>query len=143
MLVFLVVTRGRPLAGAQEEDLTPTHPFEEPVPALPLELDEGPVMVTIEYFVDPGRREEFESIMAESRGARLRAGAVSWGLFEDLERPARFVEYFACDTWADYLRRFDRFTAADEELQARRHAFHVAEGRPRVSRFIARHPAVG
>ena len=52
--------------------------------------------------------------MAETRGARLRAGAVSWGLFEDLERPGRFVEYFVCDTWADYLRRFDRFTAADE-----------------------------
>src|SRR5439155_1628971 len=58
MLVALAFTRTRTLEGAQ--DHTPTHPFEEPVPALPLELDEGPVMVTIEYFVDPGRREEFE-----------------------------------------------------------------------------------
>jgi hypothetical protein len=77
--------------------------------------------------------------MAESRGSRLRAGAVSWGLFEDLERPARFVEYFACSSWVDYLRRFDRFTAADEALHKRRHAFHIAEGPPRISRFIARH----
>ena len=51
-----------------------------------------------------------------------------------------FVEYFACETWADYLRRFDRFTAADEELQKRRHSFHIAEGKPRLSRFLARHP---
>jgi MFS family permease len=138
MVAFLAVTRGRTLEGS--EDLTPTHPWEEPVPAIPLDLGEGPVMVTIEYLVEPARAKEFEAIMAESRGARLRAGAVSWGLFEDLERPARFVEYFACDTWADYLRRFDRFTAADEDLQRRRHAFHIAESPPRISRFVARHP---
>ena len=138
MIVVALATRGRTLEGTA--DLTPTHPFDEPVPALPIELGDGPVMVTIEYLVDPARRGEFEAIMAESRSGRLRAGAVSWGLFEDIERPARFVEYFACDSWADYLRRFDRFTAADEQLHQRRHAFHIAESAPRISRFIARHP---
>ena len=138
MLVVTLLTRRRTLEGTA--DHTPTHPFDEPVPALPIEPGDGPVMVTIEYLVDPARRGEFEAIMAESRSARLRAGAVSWGLFEDIERPARFVEYFACDSWADYLRRFDRFTAADEALHRRRHAFHIAESPPRISRFIARHP---
>ena len=138
MVVVTFLTRNTTLELAA--DLTPTHPFDEPVPALPIEVGDGPVMVTIEYLVEPARRAEFEAIMAESRSARLRAGAVSWGLFEDIERPARFVEYFACDTWADYLRRFDRFTAADKELHARRHAFHIAESPPRISRFIARHP---
>ena len=138
MLVTLAITRGRTLEGS--EDHTPTRPWEEPVPALPIALDDGPVMVTIEYHIDPARRAEFDEVMAESRGARLRAGAVSWGLFEDIERPGRFVEYFACDTWADYLRRFDRFTAADEALQQRRHAHHIAEGPPRISRYVARHP---
>jgi MFS family permease len=138
MLVALAFTRKRTLEGS--EDHTPTHPFDEPVAALPMNLDDGPIMVTVEYFVDPERRDEFDAIMRESRGARLRAGAVSWGLFEDVERPHRFVEYFACDTWADYLRRFDRFTAADQRLQERRHALHIAEGPPRISRFVARHP---
>jgi len=136
MVVFSLLIRRRTLELTG--DLTPTHPFDEPVPQLPIELGDGPIMVTIEYLVDPARRGEFEMIMAESRSARMRAGAVSWGLFEDVERPARFVEYFACDTWADYLRRFDRFTAADEELHARRHAFHIAESPPRISRFVAR-----
>jgi MFS family permease len=139
MLVASILTRARTLEGS--EDHTPTHPWDEPVPARPIELRDGPVMVTVEYFVDPARGTEFEAIMAESRGSRLRAGAVSWGLFEDLELPGRFVEYFACDTWVDYLRRFDRFTAADEVLQRRRHAFHIAEDPPRISRFIARHPS--
>src|SRR5689334_5745905 len=136
VIASLFIRRGRTLELTG--DLTPTHPFDEPVPQIPIELQDGPIMVTIEYLVDPARRTEFESIMAESRSARMRAGAVSWGLFEDVERPARFVEYFACDTWADYLRRFDRFTAADKELHARRHAFHIAESPPRISRFVAR-----
>ncbi|HST00309.1 MAG TPA: MFS transporter, partial [Usitatibacter sp.] len=120
MLIALVATWNRTLEGS--EDHTPTHPFEEPVPARPIDLYEGPVMVTIEYFIDPTRSAEFDTVMSETRGSRLRAGAVSWGLFEDLERPGRFVEYFVCDTWVDYLRRFDRFTAADEKLHERRHA---------------------
>jgi MFS family permease len=143
LLAALALTRGRVLEGPAEEDHTPTHPWDEPVPARPLEADEGPVMVTVEYQVDPARTGEFEAIMAETRSARLRHGAVSWGLFEDLERPGRFVEYFAAESWADYLRRFDRFTAADEALQARRHAFHLGGGKPAVSRFIARHPTAG
>ena len=140
LLVVTMLTRGRKLEGAAEEDLTPTHPFDEPVPARAIDVNEGPVMVMIEYHVDPTRSYEFDAIMAETRSSRLRAGAVSWGLFEDIESPGRYVEYFACDTWADYLRRFDRFTAADERLQARRHALHIAESRPRVTRYVAQHP---
>jgi len=140
LLLTVFFTRGRVLEGGPAEDLTPTHPWDEPVPAQPIEPDDGPVMVTLEYLIDLGRRTEFESIMAESRSARLRQGAVSWGLFEDLQRPGRFVEYFACSSWADYLRRFDRFTAQDERLQAMRHAFHTGGGPPAISRFIARHP---
>ena len=139
MLVALALTKHRTLEGS--EDHTPTHPFQEPVPARPVALDDGPVLVTIEYFIDAARGAEFDAVMAESRSARLRAGAVSWSLFEDLERPGRFVEYFVCDTWVDYLRRFDRFTAADEKLHERRHALHIAEGPPKISRHIARHPA--
>ena len=140
MLVGLFITRGRPLEGPEEQDHTPTHPFPEPVAAREMQPDEGPVMVTLEYQIDPARGPEFRSIMAESRGARLRNGALSWGLFEDVQHPGRYVEYFACETWADYLRQFDRFTAMDQQLQAMRYAFHLGDTPPRISRFIAQHP---
>ena len=140
LLIVTMLTRSRRLEGGAEEDLTPTHPWDEPVPARSIDVNEGPVMVTVEYFVDPARSYEFDAIMAETRSSRLRAGAVSWGLFEDIQLPGRYVEYFVCDTWADYLRRFDRFTAADQRLQERRHAFHIAEGKPRISRYVAQHP---
>jgi MFS family permease len=139
-LFALALTLHLALEGAGEEDHTPTHPWEEPVPAREMAPDVGPVMVTIEYLVDPARGEDFERLMGESRSMRLRNGAVSWGLFEDSQVPGRYVEYFACETWADYLRRFDRFTAADERNQAERYAFHRGPEPPRVARFIARHP---
>jgi MFS family permease len=140
LMVAIVATRTRVLEGEQEEDHTPTHPYEEPVPATPVNLDDGPVMVTLEYLIDPARCAEFESIMAETRSARMREGAVLWGLFEDIQHPGRFVEYFACDTWADYLRRFERFTAMDERLREMRLAFHLGDEPPRISRYVARHP---
>jgi MFS family permease len=140
LLVALLLTKHRVLEGPGDEDLTPTHPWQEPVPAREMRPDEGPVMITIEYLIDPARGPEFESIMAESRSARLRQGAVSWGLFEDSQLLGRYVEYFACDTWVDYLRRFDRFTAMDERIQEMRYAFHLGTEPPKISRFIAKHP---
>ena len=138
LLIGLGLTRHRTLEGS--EDLTPTHPFPEPVPADEIDPNDGPVMVTLEYVIDPSRKAEFESIMAESRSARLRQGAVSWGLFEDVQAPGHYLEYFACESWADYLRRFDRFTAQDERLQEMRFAFHLGTDPPRISRLIAKHP---
>jgi MFS family permease len=138
LLVGLALTYKRTLEG-ESEDLTPTHPFPEPVPAREVDPADGPVMITLEYKIDPARAAEFESIMAESRSARLRQGAMSWGLFEDVHQPGRYLEYFACASWADYLRRFDRFTAQDERLQDMRYAFHLGTEPPRISRLVAKH----
>jgi hypothetical protein len=139
LLIGLLLTHHRTLEGA--EDLTPTRPWQEPVPVKEIALNDGPVMITLEYLIDPAKGTEFEVLMAESRSARLRQGAVSWGLFEDVQVPGRYVEYFACDNWADYLRRFDRFTAQDERLQQMRYAFHLGTGPPKISRLIAKHPS--
>jgi len=141
-ILAAILTRTHVLEESGDEDHAPTRPYQEPVPSRAVELEEGPVMVTIEYLIDPARGREFEAVMARSRGARLRQGAVSWGLFEDVQAPGRFVEYFACDTWADYLRRFDRFTAGDQRMQEERYAFHTGAEPPKVARYIARHPSI-
>jgi hypothetical protein len=143
LLAVLFLTRGYKLDGVDDDDdLSPTRPFDEPVPSRAIDAEEGPVMVTIEYLIAPDRAREFEAIMSESRSARLRQGAVSWGLFEDIHQAGRFVEYFACSSWADYLRRFDRFTAADKRLHEQRHALHTGPQAPRISRYLARHPTL-
>ena len=120
-----------------EIDLTPARLLQEPVPAFPVEHQMGPVMVTIDYQIDPTRSDEFAAVMRESRANRLQKGALSWGLFHDTNKPGHYIEYFLDDSWADHLRRFDRFTAADAELRERRYSFHTGAEPPRVSRYIA------
>jgi MFS family permease len=136
-LLLLAATK-RFHAGPQAElDLSPARILQEPVPAFPVEHRMGPVMVTVEYRIDPARAEEFAAVMRESRANRLQKGALSWGLFRDTADSGRYIEYFLDESWADHLRRFDRFTAADAELRARRYAFHIGDEPPRVSRYIA------
>jgi len=120
-----------------EEDLTPARILKEPTPAFDIAHSRGPVMVTVQYQIDPARTQEFLAVMQESRVNRLQKGALSWGLFQDTERPGRFVEYFLDESWADHLRRFERFTAADAELRGRRHRFHVGDEPPKVTRYVA------
>ena len=94
-------------------------------------------MVTIEYEIDPARAEEFFALMQESRVSRLQKGALSWGLFHDTSAADALLEYYLDESWAEHLRRFDRFTAADMDLRDRRNAFHVGQQPPKVSRYVA------
>jgi MFS family permease len=122
---------------AEPQDLTPARILKEPVPAFPVEHQMGPVMVTVDYRIDPARAAEFATVMRESRANRLQMGALSWGLFQDTSEPGHYIEYFLDESWADHLRRFDRFTAADADLRQRRYAFHIGAEPPKVTRSIA------
>jgi hypothetical protein len=45
------------VGGRAEEDLTPVGLWKEPEVAIPLEPDQGPVLITVEYQIDRrGRR---------------------------------------------------------------------------------------
>jgi len=122
---------------AEGQDLTPARILKEPVPAFPVEHQMGPVMVTVDYRIDPARAAEFSGVMRESRANRLQMGALSWGLFHDTSELGHYIEYFLDESWADHLRRFDRFTAADADLRERRYAFHIGAEPPKVTRYIA------
>jgi len=136
-VLALFLTRRYILTRDEDVDLTPARILTEPVAAFPIEHFKGPVMVTIEYQVDAARVSEFMEVMFETRRDRLRKGALSWGLFHDISEPGRYLEYYLDDSWADHLRRFERFTAADAELRERRQSFHVGTEAPRVARYIA------
>lgn len=123
--------------GGAEDDLTPVQPWKSPVASHPIDPNDGPVMVTIEYRIDPARAAEFRAVMEESRRARLRFGALSWELLRDTADPGRFFEYFVDESWVEHLRRFDRFTASDVSLRERRLSFHVGDQPPVVTRSIA------
>jgi MFS family permease len=87
-------------------------------------LDEGPVLVTVEYRVTPARVNAFLDAMERFGRVRRRDGASRWGIFRDVEQPDRYVESFLVASWAEHLRQHERLTRADSaiEQEVRSHA---------------------
>ncbi|NDY90087.1 MFS transporter [Ideonella livida] len=136
-LLLLAVYRRRPIGASTPEDLAPARPLVPETPVVGVQPEDGPVMVTVEYRIDPSRLEAFTALMQESRRARLRQGALSWGLFRDATDPSRVLEYFVDENWVEHQRRHERFTAADAGLRDRRLAFHIGAEPPAVHRYVA------
>ncbi|MGE0797423.1 MAG: MFS transporter [Lautropia sp.] len=137
-LVLLVALRRWRLGdGVADDDLVPYRMEPQPT-ATPVAPDAGPVMVTIEYLIDPQDEAAFVELMEDTRRARLRGGALSWGLMRDADDPSRHLEYFVHENWVEHQRRIERLTAADARLRERRLAFHKGAQPPRMTRYVAR-----
>jgi MFS family permease len=136
-LVLLLVLRRFRLEAHREEDFTPLRVWPEPTTAIPMQPDDGPVMVTIEYLIDDADAVAFREVMRDSRRNRLQMGALSWGLFRDTGDPRRYIEYFVDESWVEHLRRFDRVTNTEVRLRERRAAFHRGDEPPKVRRYLA------
>ncbi|RJG04507.1 MFS transporter [Noviherbaspirillum sedimenti] len=135
--MMLLLTKRQGAGGIVDEDLTPAAPTgAAPPPVIDIEPNEGPVMVAIEYLIAPENARTFNAVMHETRLARLRQGALSWGLFRDISQAGRYIEYFLDENWIEHQRRLEHFTAADLELRNRRLAFHIGEEPPRTRRYI-------
>ena len=138
--LWMLLTWRWSVEGVEEDDHTPM-PL-PPLgslgePAIEFLPDEGPVMVTIEYLIDPAQADAFAKVMHATRLSRRRQGVLSWGLFRDTAEPGRYVEYFVDESWIEHQRRHARFTAADAGLRGQRLAFHNGPEAPKVNRYIA------
>ncbi len=131
MLVIQRMVRSR----QADEDLTPSRSLTRPEPSTPPQAGLH-LVVTIEYFIDPARAQEFRAVMKESRRTRLQQGALRWELEHDIADPRRYVERILDESWVEHLRRFDRATNADMALRDRRLAFHVGSQPPVVTRYV-------
>jgi MFS family permease len=117
-------------------DLTPSMHWPEPIVAHEVEEDRGPVLVTIEYRINPQEREAFLAALEKLGRQRRRDGAYAWGVFEDAAVEGRMVETFLVESWLEHLRQHERVTNADRILQDAVHRFHV-DGAPLVTHLIA------
>jgi MFS family permease len=126
-----------PLLAGSELDHTPSSHWPQPVTSQDVTGDRGPVLVLIEYRIEPRRAADFLSAVAELGVARRRNGAYGWGAYNDAERPDRVVEAFYEDSWLEHLRHHERVSVADREIQERVLAFHVDAAPPRLSHFLA------
>jgi MFS family permease len=136
-MVLLLALRRLTVEGGEEIDFSPAAVRAAPEPAFPVAPDEGPVMVTLEYQIDPARAADFAAVMQRTRRARLRQGALSWGLFRDVAVPGRYIEYFVDENWVEHQRRLERFTAFDAGLRTQRMAFHLGSEPPLLRRYVA------
>jgi hypothetical protein len=81
------------------------------------ELDQGPVLVTVEYRVDAQNANAFVEAMQRYGRVRRRDGGSRWGLFQDLERSDVYLETFLVASWAEHLRQHERLTRSDQQLE--------------------------
>jgi MFS family permease len=125
------------LASFPGIDITPSLHWPEPPPLAGFHPEHGPVLVTVEYLVDPHRGKEFAHAMKAVRQIRRRDGAIRWGLYEDAAEPGRYLETFVVESWAEHLRQHERVTVSDREMEALAQAFHRGPEPPRVTHLIA------
>jgi MFS family permease len=131
-----VLTRRIPLQSAGDLDLTPAAHWPQPVVAASIEPDRGPVMVTVEYRVEPRDVADFLAAIDALAEERRRDGAFGWGVVRDAADRDRFLEYFYEKVWAEHLRHHARVTQSDRDVEARVRAFHKGPAPPRVTHYL-------
>jgi len=125
------------LGRHQVLDFTPTMDWPAPVLAETPEPDSGPVMVTIEYHVQPAKRAEFVAAMQSVREMRRRNGAYFWELFHDSADTARFIECFMDESWLEHLRQHERASVSDREIRERAKQFMVEGASTKSQHWLA------
>jgi hypothetical protein len=120
-------------AGA---DLTPSMHWPAPITTQAIDEDRGPVLVMVEYRINPKNRTAFLKALARLEHERRRDGAYAWGVFDDAAEEGRIVETFLVESWMEHLRQHERVTNADRVVQDAVHRFHLG-GTPKVTHFVA------
>jgi MFS family permease len=137
LLLSLLLGIPLSLKKVGQQDFTPTHHWPEPQVVGELPPANGPVIVMVEYHVQPQHKRAFMAAMQGLSRIRLRDGAIRVGVYADVADPLRMVEFFMVDSWAQHLRQHERFTQADREVESRVLQFHSSSGPPRVTHFVA------
>jgi MFS family permease len=137
LLVGLVAAFFFPLRIGAELNLEPSLHWSDPIVVSEPHPEDGPVLVTVDYQIEPQRAVEFVEAMREVKRIVRRDGAIRWGLFADPARPGHYVETFLVESWAEHMRQHARHTNEDRAAQDRVRSFHVSETSPIVTHLIA------
>jgi MFS family permease len=126
-----------PVRSIARRELAPSTHWPEPHLDVIPDADDGPVLVEVEYSIDPLQAAAFVQAIHELEPTRLRDGANHWAVYHDLSRPGRYVETFVVDSWLEHLRQHDRVTVSDRAVEERVRRFHLGETPPAISHLIA------
>jgi hypothetical protein len=126
-----------PLPDTNEADVEPFLLNNEPEVGMALTRRSGPIIIEIDYDVDPAQARDFYGAMLQVQRTRLRNGGFNWSISRDIADPAQWTERYQCPTWGDYLHMRERFTQADKDIQLHARSFHK-HGDLRVRRRLER-----
>jgi predicted MFS family arabinose efflux permease len=98
-------------------DLSPSQHWSMPQTYAEIDNDRGPVLVKIEYRIDPKDRAAFLRALDDLGFERRRDGAFAWGIFEDAGDVGRYEEAYLIESWLELMHLRERVTNADRVLE--------------------------
>jgi MFS family permease len=98
-------------------DLSPSQHWSLPETREEIDNDRGPVLVKIEYRIDPKDSAAFVRALDELGFERRRDGAFAWGIFEDAGDLGRYEEAYLIESWLELMHLRERVTNADRVLE--------------------------
>lgn len=135
LIAALIGTWRLPLPVVTPTDPQPGDPW--PLPDLAQPDSAGPVLVTVQWPVDPARVTQFLELAPELRRLRRRTGALSWKLYRRADQSNEFVETFVLGTWAEHERQHARVYPRDQATLEQLDGTLLA-GRPReATHYVA------
>lgn len=128
----------RPLSLPDLPDVTPVRYWPDPDLSIEPEPQAGPVLVIVEWRIDPDRATAFAEAMQPVGKSRRQTGATHWGLFEDANDRSLMLETFLIANWSEHLRQhLERGIESDKDLETDARAFLPAGQRPRVRHLLS------
>jgi predicted MFS family arabinose efflux permease len=116
-------------------DLSPSQHWSMPQTRDEIDNDRGPVLVKIEYRIDPKDSVAFVRSLDELGFERRRDGAFAWGVFEDAGDLGRYEEAYLIESWLELMHLRERVTNADRVLEDEIREMLIAP--PRIEFLIA------
>jgi MFS family permease len=115
--VAMIATARQRLQTAARLDLTPSLHWRSPVIVQRVEDNQGPILVTVEYKIDPDDKTPFLAAMQEVGHERQRDGAYAWNVFDDTAEIGRIVEIFLIESLLELKHLRARVTNADRRFE--------------------------
>jgi len=127
------------LNTADHIDARPVAYHPEQYGPVQVQPDDGPVLITTEYAVPEQRLSAFVGAAHRLKQTRRREGALSWALFEDVERRGTHVENYLMTSWSEHRRQAERRTSDDQQVIDEITSCHDGDGTPPRTRYLLGH----
>lgn len=136
LVLSAILSRLMPISHVETLDLSPSNHWHGHALANEPGPDDGPILITIEYHIDPAEAVAFRAAMFHLREIRLRDGAFRCSVFVDLNDATLYRETFLVGSWAEHLRQHERATVEDHHVEQAVLAFHRGDEPPAVRHLL-------